>query len=134
MSAVLLDTHVVVWAVLGMNCLSPAAQRLVQQADSLLVSAVSIFEIDYKRSRPRRSEPDPTLARLPADLTAFLPSAGFVLVDLTPAGASRAARLPMSHGDPIDRMLVAQALVLGVPLISVDRILREQAADTPVIW
>ena len=134
MNRVLIDTHVLVWSLFERR-LSPAAHTLVDEAEQSLVSAVSIYEIDAKRrvGGQRRATVD-DLHFLPADLTSILPGLGYTLIDITPRQAWMAANLPIPHGDPWDRILLAQARDLDVPLISADAVLRRHAGDVPVIW
>ena len=142
---VLLDTHALVWWLFDDPRLSDKARTWIASTDSVYVSAASIYEIDAKRrpikqqvakGRPRRSKDDSDLLllRMPANMPGSLPTFGMQLLDITPQVAWRAARLPFDHRDPWDRILVAQARILKVPLISCDRHLLAQAADTPIIW
>lgn len=95
---------------------------------------VSLYELEFKRRRNQARGFRDELDRLPTDVAAVLPALGVSIAALTPDQAVLAGRLPMSHGDPWDRILIAQARDLGVPLVSADRDLLDQAADTPVIW
>lgn len=142
--SVLLDTHALIWWLFDDPRLSAIARRWIAESDAVYVSAASIYEIDAKRrrieqqaarSRPRKPTVggDPLL-RMPANMPGSLPMFGMQLLDITPEVAWRAARLPFDHSDPWDRILVAQARALEVPLISCDRHLLEQARDTPIIW
>lgn len=126
MTAVLLDTQAFVWWVVQPDRLSPSAIEAVGNADVAYVSAVSVYEIDIKRER------DGLLARMPDDLPAHLPAIGCQWDVVTPEAAQRAARLPWLHRDPWDRLIVAQAQVLGAALISADRQLISYAVD--VVW
>lgn len=143
-AGVLLDTHALVWWLFDDPRLSINARRWIAEADAVYVSAASIYEIDAKRrrieqqaarGRPRRPTgvADPLL-RMPANMPGALPMMGFQLLDITPEVAWRAARLPFSHADPWDRILVAQARILDVPMISCDSHLLDQAGDTPIVW
>lgn len=132
MTAVLLDTHVLVWSLFDRQ-LSSVARDAIEKASKLLVSAVSLYEIDSKR-RYAGAARAADLVSLPVDLMSFLPAAGYELLDITPHQAWLAANLPFAHGDPWDRILVAQARDLGVPLVTRDKDLRDIAGDTPVIW
>lgn len=134
MNRVLIDTHILVWSLFERR-LSNTAHSLIDGAEQSLVSAASIYEIDAKRrigGQRRATAHD--LHFLPSDLTSVLPGLGYTLIDITPRQAWLAANLPIAHGDPWDRILLAQARDLGVPLISADRILLRHAGDTPVIW
>ena len=130
---VLLDSHVALWVALENNRLSAAAVAAMEAADHLLVSAATLYELDSKR-RLGGKRAEGILSKLPPDLIGFLTRHGCDLIPITPEAAWRAANLPMRHGDPWDRILVAQAQLLEVPLISSDRVLRRQAEDVTLIW
>ncbi len=122
------------WWLFDSPLLSKTARQLIDESDHACVSAVSIYEIDFKRRDERGRGRNDFLLRMPADMPRVLPTLGLQLLDVTPQVAWRAARLPIEHSDPWDRFLVAQALELNIPLISADRVLLAQAGDTPVIW
>lgn len=130
----LIDTHVLVWSLFERR-LPDTAHAVIDRAEQALVSAASIYEIDAKRrmGAQRRATAD-GLHRLPPDLTSVLPGLGYTLIDITPRQAWLAANLSIPHGDPWDRILLAQARDLGVPLVSADTVLLRHAGDTPVIW
>lgn len=130
MSAVLLDTQVLIWSLLDDPRRSEAAIQLIEASDTVFVSAASIYEIDFKRRDPARLRArDSVLARMPDDMPDALPRLGLTLLPIGPDVAWTAARLPIDHGDPWDRILLAQAMILKLPLISADTPLR-QAADS----
>ena len=112
----LLDTHALVWATANSALLSHKARALLEdRQNDLLVSAVSAYEIEYKRDR------DPTLAHVPRDLIQALPANALHWIELTASHASAAAQLPRHHGDPFDRMIIAQALAEGATVLTSDR-------------
>jgi PIN domain nuclease of toxin-antitoxin system len=111
----LLDTHAFVRAIAQPRLLSKRAAALVEESvNVILVSAVSAYEIEFKRLR------DPVLAALPADLDEAVGLAGYEWLPLTPAHATTAGRLPRLNGDPFDRMLAAQGLVEQVSVVTRD--------------
>ncbi len=113
----LLDTHAFVWAMAQSHLLSLRAAALIgDEANQVWVSAVTAYEIEYKRRR------DAVLTVLPADLDEAVSLMGFAWLGLTPLHAVTAGRLPRLHGDPFDRMLVAQALAEHCTLITCDRL------------
>ncbi|MGH7025555.1 MAG: type II toxin-antitoxin system VapC family toxin [Caulobacteraceae bacterium] len=121
----LLDTHAFVWATAQSRLLSPRAAALIGDGDNTVwVSAVSAYEIEFKRRR------DPLLSALPADLDEAVNLQGFEWLPLRPAHAVAAGRLPRLSGDPFDRMLAAQALVEQATLLTRDPLV---AAYGPVI-
>ena len=123
----LVDTHVVIWATIEPERLSARARDLIKDpANELVVSAVSAYEIEFKRER------DPVIGRTPLDLERGLTGLGFIWLPVTATHAAAAGRLPRRHGDRFDRILVAQAVAEGMPLLSADR--RLPAYDVEVIW
>jgi PIN domain nuclease of toxin-antitoxin system len=121
----LLDTHALLWWVTDDRRLSRRARETIKRQD-ILVSVVSAWEIEIKRG----------LGRLDADTHAILDEVagtdGFRWVEVGPAHIAALADLPPLHRDPFDRMLVAQAQLEHVALISRDRELRRYEID--VIW
>ena len=109
---VLLDTHLLLWALSAPARLPAPARRLIQDAD-VYVSAASIWEISIKASLGKlRADPNEVLAALEP--------AGFLSLPISGEHAARVARLPQVHRDPFDRLLIAQALVEPMRLISTD--------------
>jgi len=111
----LLDTHAFVWSIARSFRLSPKAALLIRDpANTILVSAVSAYEIEFKRPR------DPQLAALPADLHEAVQIHGFEWLALRESHAIAAGRLPRLAGDPFDRMLAAQALLEQATILTRD--------------
>jgi PIN domain nuclease of toxin-antitoxin system len=110
----LLDTSVLIWARVD----SPSLDRGVRKAigdsrNEVVVSAVSIWELSIKQRLGK--------LRLPAgDLVDDLASR-FSLLPITPEHAWTAGQLPLHHRDPFDRLLVAQAQLEGLTLVTRDR-------------
>lgn len=122
---VLLDTHALIWSLEDSPRLSPVARGVIEDAGNvILASATSAWEISIKKALGRLAAPD--------DLEAAIEAAGFTKRTITFADAYRVGALPMHHSDPFDRMLVAQALQDGVPIVTCD----PQVARYPVqiIW
>lgn len=114
----LLDTHVLVWAALDPSRLAPRARDLIADPDNdRLVSTASAYEIEYKRER------DPALSRLPHDWTPLQDLLVFDWLPIDEDHAMAAGRLPRHHGDPWDRIIVAQALAERLAIVSADRAL-----------
>lgn len=123
----LLDTHAFVWAMVSDARLSAAASDAVgDYANEILVSPASVYELEYKRPR------DAELAKLPGDLVTAAFRIGFEWLPISAAHANLAAQLPRLHKDPWDRILVAQAIVEGASLVTVDRAL--SAYDVATLW
>jgi PIN domain nuclease of toxin-antitoxin system len=130
-SAVLLDTHVLIWSLFDRPELTASARGWMEDASTIYVSVVSIYEIDFKRRRGGLRAKDSFLQRMPQNMPETLPSFGFRIVDISAEIAWRAARLPIDHPDPWDRILVAQAMALDAPLISNDKPLRASVDGQP---
>ena len=110
---VLLDTHVFLWAVAGSPLLRPSARQRIESADAVYVSSASIWEIAIK-ARLGKIDADP------AALVDAIDASGFTELPVTAAHAAGVAQLPQHHGDPFDRLLVAQALAMPLRLLTVD--------------
>lgn len=109
----LLDTHALIWALEDSDQLSRTARELIVDLDNqILVSATSAIEIAIKRSMRKLEAPD--------DLLSAIEGAGFVPITIDFATAEKLATLPFHHRDPFDRLLVAQCLSEGVPIITRD--------------
>jgi PIN domain nuclease of toxin-antitoxin system len=112
---VLLDTHLLLWALTTPSKLPGAARDQIISAD-VYVSAASIWEISIKTS----------LGKLSADPRAILAAiepAGFSLLPISGHHAARVADLPVLHRDPFDRMLIAQASFEPMILLTNDKAL-----------
>lgn len=120
MSGVLLDTHALVWLMVGDGRLSPAVAEVVQQAaatNQVYVSAITPWEIAMLVARNRLT--------FASDIRTWLDQAlsqpGITLASLIPAIAVDSVRLPGTiHGDPADRIIVATARNLRTTLVTAD--------------
>ena len=123
----LLDTHAVIWAALRSSKLSRKARDLIGDPENeRLVSAVSAYEIEYKRPF------DGELRRLPTDLGELRDLLVFDWLTLEVSHAIEAGRLAPLHKDPWDRMIVAQASLENLAIVSRDPALA--AYGVPVLW
>lgn len=116
----LLDSHSLWWTVCGSPKLSANAQSLIfEDSNDVFYSPVSLYELMFKASR----------GRMPA-MAIHLPEAvrlsGFRELILTSVHLVHAAQLDWDHGDPWDRILLAQARLEGMDLISADRVFDSQ--------
>jgi PIN domain nuclease of toxin-antitoxin system len=108
----LLDTHVLIWWSSGQPVARAAAEAIRAPDNDVFVSAASIWEAEIKAATGR--------LLLTAELDAEPAQQGFRSLDINATQAVKAARLPMHHGDPFDRMLVAQAQLEGMTLVTRD--------------
>jgi len=117
---VLLDTHVLLWAVLNDPRLTAAQAKAISEGEIYLSSA-SIWEIGIKRAIGKLDVPD--------DLFEIAVDAGCRPLPISWTHAEAAAALPLHHTDPFDRMLVAQARCEGLRLASSDTKLEAYDVD-----
>ena len=114
MTTFLLDTHVLIWANERPERLSrQAVEALENPSNHLLVSSVSVAEIEIKRRLGKLS-----MEHSCQTLVSRLDAAW---LDLTAAHAMGLRALPMLHADPFDRLLIAQAVHLDCPLVTADQ-------------
>ena len=119
----LLDTHVVLWWRADDPRLGSAAREAIAIADFVHVSAASVWEAGIKMRLGR--------LRLPEPFAKGVADSGFSELPVRFAHAERAAELPGHHDDPFDRMLIAQAQVEGLTLVTHDRVIWQY--DVPVL-
>ncbi len=114
----LLDTHLLLWAAGQPDRLSAAAARLIaSQANELLFSAASIWEVAIKRGLGRSDfQADPRLLRR------GLLDNGYAELPILSNHVVAIDSLPPLHKDPFDRLLVAQASVEGITLLTADTV------------
>lgn len=112
----LLDTHLIVWAAIESARLPAAARRLMADPDNeLLFSAASLWEVAIKRGLGRTDfQPDVRLLRR------NLVDSGYIELPIVSSHILGLEGLPKIHKDPFDRILVAQATVEGITLLTVD--------------
>jgi PIN domain nuclease of toxin-antitoxin system len=122
----LLDTHVLLWWMFEHPRLTPDLKSLVaDESNTILVSGVSAFEISTKQALGKLDAPD--------DLDGQVEASGFTALPLTIRHGLAAGRLPLHHRDPFDRLLVAQAAALGLPLITADPVVASYPVETVLV-
>jgi len=121
----LLDTNLIIDWVRGSR-LGEHVQSLVDDAEAIFVSSVSIWEVSIKSRRGK-------LAVDPAKLSQHLLDDGFTPLPVTWHHAQRVRDLPFHHGDPFDRMLVAQAMAEPLRLLTSDRLLARYSELVTVV-
>jgi PIN domain nuclease of toxin-antitoxin system len=117
----LLDTHLLLWAAGQPNRLSAAARKLIgTPANELLFSAASVWEVAIKRGLGRNDfQADPRLLRR------GLLDNGYTELPILSDHVVVIESLPPIHKDPFDRLLVAQATVEGITLLTADSVVAE---------
>ena len=125
---VLLDTHTLIWWFGDATKLSKKANSIIANAsNTILVSAAVAWEMAIKA----------TLGKLNAlslvmDLSNRIDQEGFVELPINLEQATRAGLLPMHHRDPFDRLLIAQAQSMNMPILSADAVL--DGYDVRRLW
>lgn len=115
---VLLDTHIALWAVADSPRLTLKARNLILDADVVVVSVVSLWEIAIKHALKPRSMPVTAAAA-----RRYFERAGYEILGVGLAHVLAVEALPAHHHDPFDRMLVAQSVAEPLRLLTQDRIL-----------
>ncbi|WP_127499554.1 type II toxin-antitoxin system VapC family toxin [Actinoplanes solisilvae] len=109
--SLLLDTHIVLWWLADDPTLADdVKERLDQEAD-IYISSATVWEVAIKHALGKLEPPE-----LPEQVR----DSGFQLLNITAEHGIAAGRLPMHHRDPFDRMLIAQAQLEGLTLVTRD--------------
>jgi PIN domain nuclease of toxin-antitoxin system len=124
----LVDTHAFLWFMTGDGRLSATARRAMEDASAeWCLSAASVWEMAIKASLGRLT--------LPAAVAEYIVGkvrAGLVVLPIEWSHAAAVETLPHHHGDPFDRLIIAQAQSEGMSLVTRDAVFRDYGV--PVIW
>lgn len=121
----LLDTHAVLWSTGDTDRIPSGVRALIEdRRNDVFVSLVSIWEIRIKTAAGKLA--------LDIDLLRTIEDTELGILPITLEHVERTATLPFHHKDPFDRMLIAQARVEGMTLVTADRMIRHY--DVPVLW
>lgn len=112
----LLDTHALLWSAEAPDKLSNNARRELERLEnSLFFSTASVWELAIKMSVGKLR-----LSLLPDDMVQLLLSRGLSELPVEAVHASKVASMPLHHRDPFDRLLIAQAEIENMTLVSKD--------------
>jgi len=129
MDPLLVDTHCWLWLQTEPRRFNPRILALLADTDvPLWLSVASLWEIAIKHALGKLPLPQPPQVYVPRRML----SSGCEALPIEPPHALAVAALPHHHGDPFDRMLIAQAQHEGVRLLTVDRQLA--AYDVDILW
>jgi PIN domain nuclease of toxin-antitoxin system len=109
----LADTQIILWSIKDDPRLSEEHRAVLASDATVFASAASVWEIAIKRSIGKLDVPD--------DLPALLPRMQFQPLTITFQHAHAVGRLPRHHGDPFDRLLIAQAQVENLTILTADK-------------
>ncbi len=125
----LLDTHVLLWWLIDSERLSAPARQAIAASDTeLFWSAASSWELAIKVGLGRLDLPEPPRSLIPK----VLQDQAIRPLDITQAHALAVADLPVHHRDPFDRLLVAQAKLDKLTVITANPVFTEYGAR--VVW
>jgi PIN domain nuclease of toxin-antitoxin system len=108
----LLDSHILVWLDTGDDRLTQQVLEMLRGAEQKYLSAVTAWELSLKQAAGK--------LRLRKPVSSMLEPFGLLELPVAIRHGDRAALLPLHHRDPFDRMLVAQAFVEGLVLVTAD--------------
>lgn len=111
----LLDTHAFLWWWVGDRRIGAKARSAIGSADTVLVSAVSVWEMTIKMALGK--------LRFEGGIADAVEACGFERLDMRFEHAEAVRSLPAHHTDPFDRMLIAQVIVEGATFVTHDRAL-----------
>ncbi len=121
----LLDSDALIWHVLDDARLGPVPTAAIEAPDAeALVSVASLWEIAIKSAIGK--------LRVPGDLPARIEGLGFELLPITTAHAWQLRSLPHHHRDPFDRLLIAQAQLERLAIVSADDVFADYGVE--VVW
>ena len=125
----LLDTHILLWAALSWRRLPSQARVLLEQEHNILVfSVASLWEVAIKRSLGREDfRVDPRLLRR------GLVDNGYEELAILGQHTAAVDGLPPLHKDPFDRLLIAQSLIEGITLLTVDPLVARYPAPVQAL-
>lgn len=111
----LLDTHTLLWFLAGDRQLGDRARELVEDSSNdCFLSIVSLWEIAIKAKKLALTKPFNRLFPEQLEFNAI------TILDITVDSLTQLTNLPHHHGDPFDRLIIAQALVEELPIIGKD--------------
>ncbi|TWS94122.1 type II toxin-antitoxin system VapC family toxin [Reyranella sp. CPCC 100927] len=114
---ILLDTHALIWWSIDAPQLSQSVAEAIRTEEVIYVSAASAFEIATKYRLGKL----PQVERIVADLGSYVAAQGFHELPISIQHAQTAGTLPGPSRDPFDRLLIAQAMVEALPLVSIEQ-------------
>jgi PIN domain nuclease of toxin-antitoxin system len=117
---ILLDTHILIWWLENNTKLNQKIKEVIQDS-TVYVSSVSALEIGIKASIGKLKTPEDLQERLTVN--------AFIELPFTIAHGQQVAHLPLIHRDPFDRLLIAQAKLEGLTLVTADKIMQQYDVD-----
>jgi PIN domain nuclease of toxin-antitoxin system len=114
---VLIDTHILIWHLEGNSQLPPSQRQIISDpTNNVFISVASFWEIAIKSSRGKLS-----LSRSIEEIVKEVRSSTSSILLIEPEHTAEVAKLPFHHNDPFDRMIIAQAIVEDMTIITIDK-------------
>ena len=120
----LIDTSILLWDLMDDPRLNATHSELLLGDDPKFVSIATLWEIAIKVAVGK--------LRMPEGLLQTLRESDVQLLDISPEHALHCAAMPLHHGDPFDRMLIAQSRIEELPVVTADSIFAKY--DVPTLW
>lgn len=118
----LLDTHIVLWWLNDSKKLKPSIRTIITTSENnIFTSSASIWEISIKRALGKLKAPENTLEKIN--------ESDFQLLSVTARQAWQVQQLPFHHKDPFDRLLIAQAQLEHLSIITADHIFQKYSVS-----
>jgi len=121
----LIDSHILIWLDSGNQRLKPAVLQMLQFASQRYLSAATAWELGMKQATGK--------LRLRVPVGSMLQVFGLLELPVTVRHGEKAAQLPLLHRDPFDRMLVAQAMVEGLILVTADSLMAQYGVPVVLV-
>jgi PIN domain nuclease of toxin-antitoxin system len=122
---ILIDTHIFLWFINNDPKLSPTAKTLLESDVDLLLSVASLWEIAIKISTGKMTLPKPFEIFIPEQLQ----QNDITVLSIETEHLTYVTTLPFHHRDPFDRLLIAQSIAEGIPIVSVDAVFDPYKVD-----
>lgn len=121
----LIDSHALIWWRADSPALGRAAHNAISDPlNEVLISVAALWELTIKQSSGKLV--------LPTDLETIVAEEGFAVLSISFAHLRRLETLPRIHRDPFDRMMIAQAIAEGIPIVTGDRVFA--AYGVQIVW
>lgn len=119
----LIDSHVFIWLLYEPEKVSPKVQQLIQTADAVYISLVSLWELALKFDKKK-------LAYSPKELAAGIKALNLQILPLETEHIVGIAKIGLTHKDPFDKLLISQSQAEGCVLLTADSHLLKSSYQT----
>ena len=124
---IILDTHALIWALFQKGNIPVKTQQRIEVEERVLVSIVSFWEIAIKQSIGKID-----LKYTISDIIEVCRKEGIDVLPIKPEHLDQIKELPMVHNDPFDRLIIAQAMIENLVIVTKDR--KFTNYDVKIVW